>query len=313
MIDFNTSLLREKFILQNILSEETEEESVTVLSNRIVVPLISRRGEVVETFVVRGHNMHTTLRIAAKLVQSFQQGEKITTDPDFDWEGLWQDVIEGFERAFNPEIWAAVYFEGKCLFQKGTHHPFLDIIEKFDAAQQDDYERALKMAEKAFKDAGKPVTISHDTNVALVVSINSKQARCGIILRGAGRTTTFNYTAKEQNATEIVTSQCLSVAAAFLEGLHLAFTVGMGKRKIHYNLLDNEEERKRTFAGEKRLGRLMQAINHFDQTYLVTYRPERPDLFGHITEAEKFADKILKAKLKTQIKDGTSNGSDWVT
>ncbi|MCB9965769.1 MAG: hypothetical protein H6855_06780, partial [Rhodospirillales bacterium] len=61
------------------------------------------------------------------------------------------------------------------------------------------------------------------------------------------------------------------------------------------------------------LGRLMQAINHFDQTYLVTYRPERPDLFGHIAEAEKFADKILKAKLKTQLKDGTSNGADWIT
>ncbi len=312
MTDFNTSLLREKFTIRDRLSDD-DIESVVALSNRIVVPMIDRRGVIQETFVVRGHNMHTTVRIAAKMVQSFHDGGKLMYEPNYDWDKVWHVVTDGFEKTYNPEGWAVVYFEGKCIFKKGDHHSFLDIIEKFDALQSDDYERSVELAEKAFQDAGKPVTIEHDTNVALVVSINPELARCGVILRAAGRTTTFNFTAKEYRNKKIKTSQCLSTAAAFLEGIQLAFAVGMGKRKIHHEIIENELEEQKVYDGEKRLARLTHAISQFDLSHDVNYRPERPDLFKHVTEAEKFADKILKPQIKAKLESGELDEKDWVS
>ena len=312
MTDFNSSLLRERFVIRDRLSDE-EVESVVALSNRIVVPMINPRGEVVETFVIRGQNMHTTLRMAAKLSHSFSTGGKIMYAPDYDWNKLWHVVTEGYENKHNPSCWGAIYFEGKCIFTKGEYHPFLDIIEKFDALHRDDYERAVKMAEEAFQDAGKPVTIEHETNVALVVSISPKQARCGVILRGAGNTTTFNFTAKEYRGKEVTISQCLGVCAAFLEGIQLAFAVGMGKRKIHHEIIEDKEEEKRLYDSEKRIARLNQAISHFDMVLDVNYRPERPDLYRRVVEAEKYADKILKPQIQAKIESGEYDEKEWVT
>lgn len=312
MTDFNTSLLREKFVIRDRLNDD-EVEAVTALSNRIVAPMIDRRGDIQETFVIRGHNMHTTVRLAAKLVQSFHDGGKIMYEPDFNWERVWRAVTDGFEKDYNPNCWGAVYFEGKCVFKAGEYHPFLDIIEKFDALQKDDYERSINLAEKAFQDAGKLVTIQHDTNVALVVSINPLLAKCGVILRGAGQTTTFNFTAKEYRNNKIKTSQCLSVAAAYLEGIQLAFAVGMGKRKMHHEIMEDDLERKKTYDGEKRLSRLNHAIAQFDHTHDVNYRPERPDLFKKVIDAEKFADKILKPQIKAKLEAGELDEKEWVT
>lgn len=312
MADFNTSLLREKFIIRDKLSDE-DVESVIALSNRIVVPLIDQRGQIQEVFVVRGHNMHTTVRVAAKMVHNFHQGGKMMFADDYDWDELWYTVTEGYERAYNPDCWCAVYYEGKNVFKKGTYHPFLDIIEKFDAMQKDDYDRSVRLAEEAFQDMGKPVTIQHDTNVALVVSISPQLARCGVIFRGLGSTTTFNFTAKENRGKEIKTSQCLSVAAALLEGIQLAFTVGMIKRKMHYEILDDEAEKKKMYDGENRLGRLNHAIAQFDVTHDVNYRPDRPDFFKHVLESEKFADKLLKPQIKAKLEAGELDEKQWVT
>ncbi len=312
MGDFNTSLLREKFVIRDRLSED-EVEAVTALSNRIVVPMIDQQGKIQETFIVRGHNMHSSIRLAAKMISSFQDGGKLMYEPNFDWQQVWYKVTDGFERQYNPESWGAVYFDGKCIFKEGEHHPFLDIIEKFDAMHKDDYARAVKLAEQAFQDAGKPVTIEHDTNVALVINISPEQARCGVILRGAGHTTTFNFMAKEHRGKKIKISQCLSVAAAFLEGIQLAFAVGMGKRKMHYELIAaGDIEVKKMQEGEKRLGRLNHAISQFDLAHDVNYRPERPDLFKHVVDAEKFADKILKPQIQAKLKAGELNEADWV-
>ena len=132
-------------------------------------------------------------------------------------------------------------------------------------------------------------------------------------MRGAGHTTTFNFTARERHQKEIRTSQCLSVAAAYLEGIQLAFQVGMGKRKIHYEIIEDEQERKKTFDGEDRLGRLNHAILKFDAAHDVNYRPERPDFFKHVIAAEKFADKILKPQIKAKLAAGDLDEKDWIS
>lgn len=312
MTDFNTSLMREKFVIRDTAASEGDDH-VIALSNRMLVPLIDGRGRTIETFVIRAQNMHTNVRAAARLAQEFQtKGSIVSVLDEFDWQDFWYKLTEGFEREHNPGCWIAVYNEGKCVFEEGEHHPFLDIIEKFDATHNDEYARSVNLAEEAFKQAGKTVKIEHETNVALVVSINEAQARCGIILRGAGSTATFNFTAKQRNDQKLRVSQCLSVSAAYLEGIQLAFSVGMGKRKLDYGLIEDKAEQKKIYDGEKRLGRLNHAILQFDQAQNVNYRPDRPDLYKQISDAEKFADKILKPQIEKKLASGELNEDEWV-
>ncbi len=309
MDSFSTSLLREKFVIRDPMPV-SDEEPVVALSNRLVTPIPDSR----EKFVVRAQNMHSCIRMAARIVHSAQEeGPIMSRAKSFDWEESWKGVVEGYERKYNPNRWVAVYNEGKVVFSEGAYHPFLDIIETCDLKSPQDYSHSISVAENAFKQAGKVVKIDHDANIALVVNIASELARCGIILRGADKTTTFNFTAKPSGGRKVKVSQCLTVSAAFLEGIQLAFQVGMGSEKRKYDLIETgSEDDKRITAGEKRLARLNSAVNQFEQMLDVSYRPERPNLFEMVDEAKEVAHKILAPQIQEKIESGEMDDSEWV-
>lgn len=306
---FSTTLLREKFVIRDP-APVSDEEPVVALSNRLVTPIPGSE----EKFVVRAQNMHSCIRMAARIVAAAQEKGPILSRPrPFDWADAWQGVNEGFERKYNPNRWIAIYSAGKVVFGDGNHHPFLDIIETCDFKSRQDYEHSITMAENAFKQAGKVVRIDHDANIAMVVNITSELARCGIILRGADKTTTFNFTGKPKGGRPVRISQCLTVSAAFLEGIQLAFQVGMGKQKRRYGFLEiGSEDYKRVEAGEKRLGRLNSAIRQFDQILEVAYRPDRPDFFKMVDEAEDVARKILAPQIEAKIESGELDDEEWI-
>ena len=132
-----------------------------------------------------------------------------------------------------------VYQNGRVIYEDGagTRHPFLDIIEQCDARNKDDYEKTMEIAKDAFKQAGKLVNIDHDANVALVMKVVDNEGKCGVILRGPNKTTTFNLVATPKGDRDVRPSQCLTVAAAFLEGIQLAFLIGMTREKLRFELI----------------------------------------------------------------------------
>ena len=74
MKNFNTTLLREKFVIRDAFANKGkdltgEKAPVIAMSNRMVIPLINSDGSVHEKFVIRAQNMHTCTRMAAKIVQ----------------------------------------------------------------------------------------------------------------------------------------------------------------------------------------------------------------------------------------------------
>jgi hypothetical protein len=169
------------------------------------------------------------------------------------------------------------------------------------------------VAEDAFKQAGKLVTIEHDSNVAVVMAYTPEEARCGLIVRGPSRTTTFNFIARPRAGRGVKISQCLSVAAAFLEGIQMAFQVGMIRQKVAYELIEpgsNEAERGR--EASQKLGRLNGAVQQFENLVDVHYRPERPDFGAMIDDAQDFAKTALAAELQRRIESGEVNAGDWV-
>jgi hypothetical protein len=319
---FNASLLREKFVIRDVTAADTDDSGVPLiaLSNRLAVPLGLPGGRAEEHFVVRAQNMHTCARFAARIAQEYAEKGPLMGRKDkdaFDWEYAWLSIVKGYEKTWNPNRWVAVYHKGRLLFEahgEGTQrHPFVDIIEQCDAVNPESYEESLKIAEAAFKQAGKFVTIEYDSNVALVVSIKDDEGKCGVIVRGPARTTTFNFTSRPRGGRLVKPSQCLSAAAAFLEGIQLSFFVGMTNVKQQYELIDkiSEDARKGREASQK-LGRLNAAIAQFENLLEVGYRPDRPDFGKMIDEAEVFARKILAKEIERKIEAGEISGEDWV-
>lgn len=320
MKDFNTTLLREKFIIRDAIAQRGPRRDATppviALSNRIVLPLMSEDGTVSEKLVVRAQNMHSCARMAAKIVQDFQDnGTILDRKTPFDWRYAWLSITKGFETKFNPQRWVAVYHKGRIVYEDGEteRHPFLDIIEQCEARNKDNYEKAVSVAEDAFKQAGKLVTIEHDSNVALVLNAEAEEVRCGVIVRGPNRTMTFNFTAKPRGGRDVKISQCLSVSAAFLEGVQLAFQVGMIKQKQLFEMVDpGSPEVERARESSEKLGRLNGAIQQFENLADVHYRPERPDFAEMIDDAQNFAKTALAAEMERRMMTGEIDRSEWV-
>lgn len=317
MAEFRTSLLREKFTITE--KGNTGAKPTVAVSNRITVPLVSEDKIDNETFIIRTQNMHSCARLAAAITKEFfERGTIANRATPLPWHEIWMDVIKGYERDWNESIWCAIYHKGRIIYQEGEYHPFLDIIEQCDAVNKDDYSKSVEFAEDAFAKAGKDVIINHDSNVALIMSCNNEQARCGVIVRAATGTTTFNYTASPnlRHAKPIHAHTTLTVAAAFLEGVQLAFKVGMLNKKSEFRLIDRYSDEDRQYKrATNRVANLDRAIGTYELQFNVTYRPDRPT-FKDITEkAEKIAVNVLKKQIEDKINENNDLGgdNDWVS
>lgn len=313
MTAFKTSLLRERFVIQ---PENKNEEPIVALSNRIVVPLVSPDGLDNETFIIRTQNMHSCARLAAAILKEFsERGTLANRAAPLSWNAIWEDVVKGYERDWNPDIWCAIYYKGRIIFSEGNHHPFLDVIEKCDMANTDEYAQSVAFAENVFSQAGKAVTIEHVSNIALVVSSTVEQVKCGIIVRAATGTTTFNYTAtpKETNSRPIQAHTALTVAAAFLEGIQLSFQVGLLNKKSDLQLIEkHSDEDKKHKRSKNRLANLDRAIGSYENLFGVYYRPDRPTFKDMVKKAEEFSVKALQPQIKSKIADGELRAEDWI-
>jgi len=297
MKDFNSSLLREKFVIQDPKADMDTNKTVFAVSNRMAVDLKSNLGENQERFVIRAQNMHLCIRMATRILQSYMQSGKIMDrKEEYDWPTIWKSIVNEFERKYNPSRWVAVYYKGRVVFEDGEdRHPFLDVIEKCAATKDSVYEEAIPMAEDAFRKTGKVVNINYDGNVALVVHLERNHGRCSVILRGPNKTTTFNFTATPNPKELLNFTQCLAMAANFLEGIQLAFRVGMNEEKLKLGIIsprsDEGEEHK---DAKRRLSFLSSQISTMESSFKVRYRPERPEFHYIVNDTEKLAHKILQ-------------------
>lgn len=297
MVSFNSSLLREKFTIHDPLDSGSDSGApVLALSNRMILELQSKTGHNKERFIIRSHNMHSCVRLVARMFRAYHTtGPIMVRVKDFEWETIWDQIVNEYEYDFNPHRWAAIYNNGKVLFETGQRHPFLDIIEKCDARNKGEYEKAIPVAEDAFRQLGRDIRIEYDANVALVTDMEDKQARCGVILRGPNRTTTFNFAVFPKKEPALNIPQVLTASAAFLEGVQLAFMIGMNNEKIRLGIIERfSHEEKQTREARRRLSRLNAEIANLETACEVRYRPERPEFPHIVMDAEKLAGKILK-------------------
>lgn len=297
-MNVNTSLLREKFTIRGMETPGQESSLAPhVHSNRMPVALKAGDG-VSEDYVVRAQNMHLCARMAAHLIRDYDKGGPLLHRViPYKWEEVWAETVSGYEIAYNPERWVCVYHKGKPVFESGKRHPFLDVVEKCDAVNKDGgYDDSLKLAEDAFRRLGKDVQIAYDSSIAIVLNLEKTQGRCGMILRGPERTTTFNYHLESAKKIPVNPSQCLRVAAALLEGIQLSFMIGIANEKLRAGIIDSTaHEARQAREAKRRIATLNGEISSLETHYKVRYRPERPDFNRIIFEAEKIAPRYLAA------------------
>jgi hypothetical protein len=281
MEEFNASLIREKIIFMEGISGEDDDavkEPVVVRSNRIFLRL--GPSAAAENVVIRAQNMHSTLRLAGKILSSYgQDGPFSVRNRSFDWGGQWDAVLSAYEKKHNHDIWAAVYLDGKPVL-KTIKSPFIDVVEKCALLTIDNYDAAMDVAESALKQIGRAVRISHSSSVAATFADSMGSMRCGIMHRGGSRNIIFSFTGTGGGRYDRIVHS-IDVAAAYLETLNLNFIINQLQEKIR-----NGEIRKaapetgRIQPAMARQVALNKDIFAFEEIYGVQYRPEKPDLFS---------------------------------
>ena len=281
MEEFSASLVREKITFIDDSQEPDADGEVgptVICSNRIFLKLGDRAAT--EKVVVRAQNMHTTLRLASKVMYSyFKNGAFLTRSQPPDWEAMWDTVLSIYEKEYNTGIWGSVYINGKSVFKTNTS-PFVDVVEKCALLTVDNYDATMEVTESALKQIGRAMRINHSSNVATVFTDHVDTMRCGIIHRADGKDTTFSFTATGGEPHNRIT-QSISIAAAFLEAINLRFVTKSLQDKMRAGEIAKvSPEAAKLRGATARLVAIHKGIMSFEETYDVKYRPEKPDFFG---------------------------------
>jgi hypothetical protein len=279
MEDFNTSLVREKIVFtEGVSSDESEKEPVVIRSNRIFLKL--GNGPDAEKVVIRAQNMHTTLRIASRMLQTYyNQGALLSPEKVVNGDDLWESSLSGYEKDYNKECWCAIYINGRSIFKTITS-PFVDVIEKCALLTLDNYDTAMNVTETALKKVGRDMHIQHNSNVAAVFTDHGDHMRCGVIHRSNKKDAAFNFTATNgQQPTRI--TQSMGATAAYLEAFNLRFVIDNIRHKIRSGEVKTvSHENSQIRAAIARQGAINRAILSFEEIYNVKYRPAKPDFFA---------------------------------
>lgn len=294
-MDIDSSLLRERFVIKSGPPDFNDPaKRAYAQSNRMPVSL-QAGGMSAEKYVVRAHNMHSCARMVAQMIRDYDKGGPLLHRVvPYKWEEVWSEVVSDYEIAYHPDRWVCVYYQGAPIYQFGKHNPLLDVIEKCAFMSKGDYDSSLKLAEEAYRAAGKDVQIGYEGSMAIVAKIGRTRGRCGMIFRGPERSTTFNFTVEMAKTFPVNPYQCIRVAAALLEGIQLGFLVGLVNEKLREKIIDTTaHEARQAREAKRRLSMLNGEISAFETHYKVHYRPERPDFDRIILETEKMAPRYL--------------------
>jgi len=272
------SLLREKFTIR----ERDIDGDVTIaLGNRLAVPL----SKTLPPLIIRAHSMHIALRYGAEILRQLSYISHIENIETFvDWQEKWDNIIKAFETEHTPQTWVCVYFKGKPIFQTSRHHMFFDVIEQCEYQNQhsaDNYEKSILMAQRAFKQMGKPVSIDQESHVGFVLDDGEKELRFAIILRTPEQKATFIARMSMNDDVQLTPRpfEALQLGADYIEGINLAVRSGFMESQIAQGSISKySDEMKKYQSLQRRLGKLDMSIAQAERRHTLKYRPEKPDL-----------------------------------
>lgn len=294
-MDIDTSLLREKFVIEEQNTQNKKRVfKTTAMSNRMVLHL--QAGTLTkESFVLRTNTMHSCTRLSSSMIGYYEQhGSIMLRENDIKWGEMWEDVQSDFDRRYNKDSWCAIYYKGKPIFSKGKYHTFFDVIEHCDFVGNSTYYKSIPIAEKAFAKAGKDIAIEHDSNIAMVTVGGKDGGRCSMLMRGADHSSTFHLSLSPKPHETLHVSQLFDSSACFLEGTQLCYIIGDVTERIEQGLIQkySDDATKAKHAVEQ-LRTLEIYIDSMERRHRVRYRPERPNFELLIAASERETRELL--------------------
>lgn len=295
MPNFKANLIRERFVLTN--KKNTDAPTQIALGNRLEFQCFSASGEKSAKFIVRAQNIHTTLRIAARLARHwYDHGSLESTGRNrFNWNAEYKDTIKDFEEKWNKDCWACVYKNGQRLF--GPDLPeksqLFDIIEQVYAYTKGDYKNITAHAEKMFAEAGKEVSIDYDRDIAMQLAGSDKEVQNKVTYRDTDGRNKIDLLMRQKDlryvsgeGTPIKLSECLSVAAVIFEGYQLGFIAG----RVNYMLAAgqmnlSDPDAQQADHAIKRVIRLDGALIELAKKHHLAFKP-KPNFQNNINKIE---------------------------
>lgn len=285
----NSTMIRERCVIKDA---SMGKANTRILSNRLVLPI----GK--DSLVIRGQNMHSVIRMAARLYnEATLRKLSIDSSKGVEFAGLAWDKIFKDTQTITQDNWIAVYINGLLMYKSADHHPFLDLIETQAMMNDSNYDMNVMIAAETFTAAGHiGMSIDHNSNVALILSLSADQGRCGLIYRHPRRTTTFSFSVstgndklpKQRPLLEELSS-ILEVSADFLESIQLCYAIAAEAAKGPAQDLEKQ------ITLKKRLYEMQKNIDAFESALNVTYRPERPDFNRFLQETQLLLAKKARA------------------
>ncbi len=250
---------------------------LAIRANRVVCPL-PQNGKV-RRLVVRGHNIPTTLRLSARILDAFKAAPAALDDPSaVDWAALADSILSDYDRAFVPETWLAAYLDGDRVFASTTISPALDVLEAELKGREAD-EAMLKRLAPRLVDL-RQTRLRHDSRAAVVMNETTDGVRCAVVERRRGKDAAFSFHVVNPPKKRIRMSAALFMAADLFEiqnlyalaervqrALQTAATGGDGA--LPFSLDQVEALTRRNLQ----LGAL---VKGFHDSHSVRYRPAPP-------------------------------------
>ena len=302
--DYKAKLVRERFEVTPIKKNGEREDVRIAMANRLNFTCFDNYGQKKSDFIVRAQNIHTALRIGARVAQQwYDYGHMHKTGKNrFNWEQVYADATKDYEQRWNPDCWASVYKNGHLIFQHSPakNSEILNIIEQVFAHEKCAYQHIPWIAQRLFEQAGRTVEIDYDSNIAMELMGDDGSIKSHILHRDIeGRSEvqldmlqkTSRYI-KGAKGAKVKLHECLDVAAIVFEGLQHGFVVGKcnydissGQIKIgHRNAVQSDH-------ALRRIKQLDSELNKQKTLHQLLFKP-KPDFYAHIQKIERSFNKF---------------------
>ncbi|MDX2222385.1 MAG: hypothetical protein SFV21_06535 [Rhodospirillaceae bacterium] len=284
MIDIGTiTLYREKSTVHRFGpgggGGEGGTPELVISSNRVTLPLKSR----VDNFnvAVRGQNVTGAMRMTAVVIDELRRDENLLYDPgQLDWDSFWRRRLSSYEAEYNRDAWVSLHVNGTLIYtSKEGGDPALE-LERVAAGREVTEAMVLEAVGRMLGQT-QDLVVEHDSQTAFVFTPFPTYHRAAILERQGRRTGSYAISVYHPApAKPVRLSHFINFCADLTEALTMkGFMERVQELVATDRIAKSGITPTQITAARNRRRELQEAIENFERTNKVVYRPDRPSFF----------------------------------
>jgi len=285
MSDFGTvTLYREKSLVYGMgeplsMDDDPEEEKpvLELRSNRITMPIKTKVSTI--AVVVRGQNMASTMRMSAVVMDEIRRDQTILRDAGgVDWYGQWRRRVSKYEADYNQANWVSLHIGGEQVFSSRDDNRAIAELEQLAMGEDVTDDLVMEAAQNVLG-ALDDFAVEHDTQTSFVLTPGSEFHRSSVLERRDRKTGAFSLSVRHPTPqNQVRLSHFMAVNADIMELTTLkSFLDRVAEMAAENTLSKSTITPTQVQAARARRQALLEAIELFEKTNKVVYRPDRPN------------------------------------